>query len=116
MISNYSFYQDAEKGKAVNKEDCLREIKQYKRIIIWGAGNLGSILGKCLSEHGIAVGAYWDIRFESVNECNGIPVKEPLKDIGEKNGLLVIFCITNAFVIPKLFETLSFGTRLSAYF
>ena len=53
------------------------------------------------------MGAYWDIRFESVNECNGIPVKEPLKDIGEKNGLLVIFCITNAFVIPKLFETLS---------
>ena len=107
MAIEYSFYQKAEKGEEIDKNDCLREIKQYERIIIWGAGNLGSVLGECLSGYGIKVEAYWDIRHEMIKECNGFPVKEPLKETGEKEGLLIIFCITNAFVIPKLYQMLS---------
>ena len=107
MVKEYGFYKDAERGDVIQKEDCLRLIRQYRRVIIWGSGNLGSTLGKCLIEHGIMIDAYWDARYETVKECNGVPVREPLKDIGSKEGLLVVFCITNAFVIPRLYQILA---------
>ena len=37
----------------------------------------------------------------------GIPVIEPLNEIGDKEELLVIFSITNAFIIPELYRKLS---------
>lgn len=106
-MSNYSFYKEAESGETVHAEDCLQQIRRFKRIVIWGAGNLGSILGKRLTEYGIEIEAYWDIRYEDIKECNALPVKEPLKGIGDKSQLLVIFCITNAFIIPSLYKKLN---------
>lgn len=103
-MSNYDFCKEAECGETVHAEDCLQQIRRYKRVVIWGAGNLGSVLGKKLTECNIEIEAYWDIRHEDIKECNALPVKEPLKDIGDKSQLLVIFCITNAFIIPSLYN------------
>lgn len=106
-MKDFLFYKKAESGEIVDAEDCLQQIRQYGRVIIWGAGNLGGVLGKSLMEHGIKIEAYWDIRHEDIQECNACPVKEPLKDVGDKSQLLVIFCITNAFIIPALYEKLT---------
>lgn len=106
ISSSYGFYEEAESGEIIHIEDCLRQINNYKRIVIWGAGNLGSVLGKSLVDYGVEIEAYWDTRYEIIKECNGFPVREPLKGIGDKSQLLVIFCITNAFVIPQLYEKL----------
>ena len=76
MVKEYGFYKDAERGDVIQKEDCLWLIRQYRRVIIWGSGNLGSTLGKCLIEHGIMIDAYWDARYETVKECNGVPVRD----------------------------------------
>lgn len=103
-MSSYSFYKEAESGEAVRAEECLQQIRQYKRIVIWGAGNLGSVLGKRLMECGIEIEAYWDARYEDIKECNGLPVREPLKDVEDRDQLLAVFCITNAFVIPALYQ------------
>ena len=103
-MSSYSFYKEAESGEAVRAEECLQQIRQYKRIVIWGAGNLGSVLGKRLMECGVEIEAYWDARYEDIKECNGLPVREPLKDVEDRDQLLAVFCITNAFVIPALYQ------------
>lgn len=107
MKKDYDFYRAAECGEAVNKQECLDQIKKYRRIIIWGAGNLGAALGKSLVGYGIRIEAFWDTRYAEIKECMGIPVIEPLKEIGDKEELLVIFSITNAFIIPELYRKLS---------
>lgn len=107
MIKDYDFYRAAECGEPVDKEECLDQIRRYKRIIIWGAGNLGTALGKCFADYGIKIEAFWDTRYAEIKEYIGIPVREPLREIGDKEELLVIFSITNAFIIPPLYKRLA---------
>jgi len=96
---------DAENGLSLTKDSYDQIIKKYKRIIVWGAGNLGRVICHLLSEKGIEVSAVWDTRFQDVPSFEGLPVREPLAEKLEKDDL-VVFCITNNFVVQKLMQKL----------
>lgn len=104
MFDIEKMYKEAENGEIINASQCLALIERYKNIIIWGAGNLGYAVGQELLKRGVRISTYWDIRYDRINTYLGLPVKEPLQ--GEREGTLVVFCITNAFIMPKLLEDL----------
>ncbi|MEG0961767.1 MAG: radical SAM protein [Lachnospiraceae bacterium] len=106
MFEIEQFYQQSKSGEKVELEECLAFIKSFPKIIVWGAGNLGTVLGEHLKSDGIEISQYWDTRYESISMCNQIPVCEPFMQIENKQDTLVIFCITNAFVTPQLFAQL----------
>lgn len=97
------FYEMAYHGEKMDAAACVDLISSYQRIIIWGAGNLGNAVGQELIRRGVEIEAYWDVRYAHLPECNNCPVREPMEEIAQEDTL-IIFCITNAFVIPKLLE------------
>ncbi|SDB60278.1 radical SAM protein [Butyrivibrio sp. INlla16] len=105
MPCYYDFYEASDNGEIVNESDVLNVLKSFSTRIIWGAGNLGQVIGKALLDRDIEIDSYWDARYESVKSCNGITVSEPL-ELEDARNSLIIFCITNAFVIPKLYQKL----------
>lgn len=96
------FQKMADSGKTIPMNDFLNFLKKYSHIIIWGAGNLGEVIGKELLRRNIAVEQYWDLRNQDIRICNHVKVNQPFSRIQEKEKTLIICCITNAFVIPKL--------------
>lgn len=100
-MTKEELYNAADCGGMLDPDCCMSLLQEYQRLVIWGAGNLGTILGSELKRRNLPVSCYWDARFESVLECNGLPVREPMAE-NTGAGTLVVFCITNAFVIPKL--------------
>ncbi len=103
MANEYAFYEAASAGYVFDADIVLKELKSYKNLIIWGAGNLGVVLGRELIQRGIEVKKYWDARYRDISSCNGVTVEKPLTRFGD-GSMLVVFCITNAFVIPKLYK------------
>lgn len=91
------FYQMAHAGEKCNQEELFEYINSYANVILWGAGNLGTILGKFLLVHHVKINSYWDKRFEECGTCNGLQVTEPfsLRDGLKKDETLVIGCIVN---------------------
>lgn len=73
-------------------------LKDYSQIIIWGAGHLGTVLGKELIEHGYPLVCYWDLRADNIEMCNGLPVYEPFTQVAEKGDLLVVFGVTSGLI------------------
>lgn len=57
MFDIEKFYQDAEAGRKVDEAGFLQYLEGYKNIVIWGAGNLGTALGKVLLEKGVKLSA-----------------------------------------------------------
>ena len=82
-------------------------IKSFDTIIRWGAGNLGQVVEKKLREFDISISAYWDIRANEIGEKDGIPVIEPFGGGFAKEKTLVIFCIANVPVSPRLYHMLA---------
>ena len=99
------FFARVERGETVDKAELLALLQTYKRIIVWGAGNLGVALGHYFKVQGIKVEAYWDSRFQELSECNGIEVGAAFS-AKATDDLLIIIGITNAFVTPKLKQQL----------
>ncbi len=90
-----AFYADVNAGKEVQSAEILEYIRSFDRIVIWGAGNLGSAVGKKLLQFGIDVTEYWDQRHADLRECNGIPVREPFRAGFPGEGALIVHCIVN---------------------
>ncbi|MCK5346297.1 MAG: radical SAM protein [Candidatus Heimdallarchaeota archaeon] len=79
-------------------------IHDFYKVILWGAGNLGKAVGKKLSKLGIEY-VYWDQCFEQISQVEGVKVCKPFsEDCGD--GVLLIFCISNGVVVPKLLPKL----------
>lgn len=102
-VGTGKFYEMAYHGEKMDADACVDFINSYQRIIIWGAGNLGNAVGQELIKRGVKIEAYWDLRYDHLAECNHRPVREPMGE-SVKEDTLIIFCITNAFVIPKLLK------------
>lgn len=52
MFDIEKFYRDAEAGEEVDRAEFINYLKGFKNIIIWGAGNLGTALGKSRNFYG----------------------------------------------------------------
>lgn len=95
MFSLERFYQDAHSGKAFEAETIFSYIRQFKFVVLWGAGNLGTEVGERLLAAGVSIAAYWDMNYEKISICNGIRVMKPLTGDFDHNTTLVISCIVN---------------------
>lgn len=97
MLDIQKFYIDAEAGNKINSKEVIEYLKSFKNIIIWGAGNLGTALGRNLIREGVEISGYWDQKFETLKTCNGVPVYPSFDDsfIQEKENTLVICSIVN---------------------
>lgn len=98
MFNLRMLYEDAHQGKALDIVGLVSYLKNFKRLYIWGAGNLGSEIGQKLIEMQIPITAYWDTRAKDLNELHEIPVFEPFTNDCEKDEVGVVFCITSSFV------------------
>lgn len=79
----------------LSKEDFKIHLKQYKSVVLWGAGNLGTAIGKEMLELGIKIDNYWDQKADQLKIVNGIEVLEPFIGNFEKDNTLVVICIVN---------------------
>lgn len=101
MFDIEKFYRDAEAGEKVDEAGFLAYLEGYKDIVIWGAGNLGTALGKKLLDKGVRISAYWDARYEELNTCNGIPVLETFSGGFHAEETMVIIGIVNGTLSDK---------------
>lgn len=95
MFDLEKFYEDAENGRRVDEAGFLKYLEGWKDIVIWGAGNLGTALGKKLLDKGVRISAYWDSRHEELKTCNGIPVLEIFTGGFQAEETMVIIGIVN---------------------
>ena len=95
MYDVNEFVKLAHSGQICDGEEILHYISSFSKIILWGAGNLGTELGQYLLSRGVKINAFWDKKYQSVKFCNGISVEEPFTDIEEKSKVLLIPCIVN---------------------
>lgn len=107
MFSLEKFYRDAYEGNKVNTDEFCEYLKSFEDIVIWGAGNLGTEVGKKLQELKLTISAYWDANYEKIGLRNGVQVIKTYEGDFCKESTLVIFCIANVPVSPRLFDDLN---------
>jgi organic radical activating enzyme len=101
-----TFIESARQGDSVESRVFVEFASQFKSIVIWGAGNLGTALGKKLLAMGLGVSAYWDVRTEEIKTTNGISVIPVFSGNFVPQESLIIFAITNNAVAPVLRKNL----------
>ena len=106
LIDIAKFIHGARNGDRQSPQALLAYCKQFATVIIWGAGNLGSAVGKKLIELGVHLDCYWDMQASSLGERNGIPVVAPFTEGPEREKALVLFCIGNVAVGPNIYRQL----------
>ncbi len=89
------FYNKAEAGEETDLDGFKNYLESFRYVIIWGAGNLGTALGKGFIDQKIKVDGYWDKNFAEIGERNGLPVEEPFSDGRAPEETLVIIGIVN---------------------
>lgn len=97
------FYTSAHNGNDTDLDMFCGWLREFESIVIWGAGNLGTVIDNKLEELGIKVSAFWDAKWEKIKEKNGKPVLQTYSGDFKKESTLVIFCIANVPVSPKLY-------------
>lgn len=95
MFDIEKFYKDAEAGEKVDEAGFLNYLHGFKNIVIWGAGNLGTALGKKMLDKGVHISIYWDARYEEIKYCNGISVVENFSGDFNPEETMVIIGIVN---------------------
>ena len=97
MFNKEEFNKNADAGNEINIPEVLLYINSFETVIIWGAGNLGTALGKSLVDKGVKISGYWDQRYEEVRDRNGIAVYESFgqEPSHNKDNTLIICGIAN---------------------
>lgn len=97
MFNLQQFYIDAEAGNEINLQNVIEYVNGFESVIIWGAGNLGTALGRDLIEKGIQISGYWDQNYSNIKERNGIQVFESFgsEPHHNKNKTLIVCGIAN---------------------
>lgn len=106
LIDIESFILGARNGDPQSPQVFIDYCKQFGTVIIWGAGNLGTAVGKKLIELGVHIDCYWDMQAGSLNERNGIAVTRPFTAGPDREKTLVLFCIGNVAVGPNIHRQL----------
>lgn len=107
MFSINDFYKQCNDANAIDKNELIDYIKQFKKVIIWGAAGLGAANGRFLLKNGIANIIYWDKRSHEIKECNNIEVQQPFSENDtQKDDCLVIYSIPNHVIMSGLLTEL----------
>lgn len=101
MFDINKFYKQAENGEKIDEAELFAYLKSFKNLVIWGAGNLGTALGKYLLDRDVKISAYWDARYNELLTCNGIAVMELFTGAFIPEETLVIIGIVNGTLSHK---------------
>lgn len=108
MFDLNKFYDDAYSGQKIYETNAFVEYaKSFNSVIIWGVGNLGRIVYEKISSLGISVTVFWDQQYEEIKSFSDVAIIEPFTGKFDKSSTLVIFCIANVPVSPRLFALLA---------
>jgi organic radical activating enzyme len=77
--------------------------KSFRRVILWGAAQLGYAVLDCLNDEGIEFAGFWDLRHEVMGRDE---VAAPYSG-GFEEDTLVILCIGNTILQPELLKGLA---------
>lgn len=103
MLDINEFSNCAHQGKEVDLNAFCEYVNSFNNVVIWGAGNLGTAVGKKFIDLGINISVYWDTCYKDIVMKNGIKVIEPFSGEFEKDETLVIYCIANLAVGSTIF-------------
>ena len=106
MFSIEAFYREAHNGEKIDVGQFCDFLSSFEDLVIWGAGNLGTAVGKKIQDLGIRISGYWDAHFAQIKERNGIKVSVYNTGDFNKEKTLVLFCIANVPVSPVLYNKL----------
>lgn len=95
MFNKEEFYKKSFTGEKIDLNEFIEYVNKFKNVVIWGAGNLGTAIGKRFMELNINVTCYWDVRAKDIGTLNEINVIEPFDVDYDKDSTLVIMCISN---------------------
>jgi len=95
------YYEHAWSGEECGDTSIIEYIKSFSHVILWGASFQGAAIGKKLLQLGVTIENYWDLRWEELNEVNGIKVIPPFTSENKEN-CLVIVCIGNRVIQKNL--------------
>jgi len=107
MFDLEKFRTAAHNGDLVDLQGLTRYLNSFEHIILWGAGNLGTVIGRKFAEMKWPVTAYWDLRSQDIGSLNGVRVLEPFTGGFAQDKTLVVFCITNVFISSVLVKQLA---------
>ena len=97
MFSLDDFYDAAHNGRQPDIDGFCDFVNSFDHVILWGAGNLGTAIGRKFTQLNLKISAYWDLRATELSRVNGIEVIEPFSGYASATSLIV-FCITNVFI------------------
>jgi len=95
MIDLDEFYKMVNKGEHIDRNELLAYFKKFEQVVIWGAGNLGSALGRILSTEGVSVSKYWDKNYVSIKSVEGVEVVDTFLGVNSPQKTLVVIGIVN---------------------
>lgn len=95
MFDIEEFYLAAENGENVDEESLRSYMASFENVVLWGAGNLGTVLGKYFVDQGYPLTVYWDAKADQIGRRNGVEVKLTFSDDYDKERTLVIIGIVN---------------------
>jgi len=98
MFDIEQFYAAAFSGQRCDVQGLAEHVRSFEHVVFWGAGNLGTSLGRKFLQLNLPITAYWDVRAQQIRELHGIQVLEPFEGGFDRSRTLVVFCITNVFV------------------
>jgi organic radical activating enzyme len=107
MFSIDALSEAARIGAPIDQAGLVAHLKSFRHVIIWGAGNLGTAIGKRLLELAVPITAYWDMRADELAPLHGVRVVQPFSMTAERSQVLVVFCITNSFVSDHALKLLA---------
>lgn len=96
------FLLAARNGDRMDPEVFVDFCRQYQAVVIWGAGNLGTAVGRKLLELGVTPACYWDTQADRIGSRNGLSVITPFSGSLDRETTLVLFCIGNVAVGPNI--------------
>jgi organic radical activating enzyme len=102
LLTIQPFLAGARFGEQLDPAVFVDFAKQYREVVIWGAGNLGTAVGKRLLNIGVNLTCYWDAQANKINVCNEVSVLTPFAGKFDKDATLVLFCIGNVAVGPNI--------------
>jgi len=102
MFDLEKFIENAKTGQSVDVDGFRKYVNSFETVIIWGAGNLGTAVGRELLNLNINISLYWDMQADKKVICNGITVQKADFNKYDKDKTFVIFCIANE-ALPSLF-------------
>lgn len=87
--------EDFVENKCFNLGKFKNYVNSFKRVVIWGAGNLGTQLGIKMDEVGLGGYTYWDIRHAELKSSLDKDIESPFSTSDNNQDTLVIIGIIN---------------------